>query len=78
VQATVDADQEYGGVDADIVYADEGTEEFTESKPEEVDIVEDAVVEIFFFGLSVQRLIVKIFFLLNVYTIWRLAVVFYS
>jgi hypothetical protein len=48
-----------GGVDADIVNADvvyavEGTMESVELKPKEVDDVEDELVEIFFFGLSEQ------------------------
>jgi hypothetical protein len=63
VQATVDADQEYGGVDADIVYADEGTTKFVELKPEEVDDVEDEVVEISFFRLPVQCVCIRNIFL---------------
>jgi hypothetical protein len=42
-----------GGVDADVVYADEGIAESVELKPREVDDVEDKVVEVFFSKLSI-------------------------
>jgi hypothetical protein len=42
-----------GGVDADVVYADEGIAESVKLKPREVDDVEDKVVEVFFSKLSI-------------------------
>jgi hypothetical protein len=42
-----------GGVDADVVYADEGTVESVELNSRGVDDVEDKVVEVFFSKLSI-------------------------